>query len=92
MLLTNLPGMAFLLRILTIALVGSNHLPMVDVNVAVDVESGHLPMVGVDVAVEVDSENLPRVEVDVEVEVDAAGAICSNEGGLYLVNYFYILV
>ena len=81
MLLTNLPGMAFLLRILTIAMVvGSNHLPMVDVNVAVDVESGHLPMVGVDVAVEVDSENLPRVEVD--VEVDAAGAICPNEGGL----------
>ena len=81
MLLTNLPGMAFLLRILTIAMVvGSNHLPMVDVNVAVDVESGYLPMVGVDVAVEVDSENLPRVEVD--VEVDAAGAICTNEGGL----------
>ena len=81
MLLTNLPGMAFLLRILTIAMVvGSNHLPMVDVNVAVDVESGYLPMVGVDVAVEVDSENLPRVEVD--VEVDAAGAICPNEGGL----------
>ena len=53
---------------------------MVDVNVAVDVESGYLPMVGVDVAVEVDSENLPRVEVD--VEVDAAGAICTNEGGL----------
>ena len=81
MLLTNLPGMAFLLRLLTIAMVvGSNHLPMVDVNVAVDVESGYLPMVGVDVAVEVDSENLPRVEVD--VEVDAAGAICPNEGGL----------
>ena len=83
MLLTNLPGMAFLLRILTIAMVvGSNHLPMVDVNVAVDVESGHLPMVDVDVAVEVDSQNLPMVDVDVGVEVDAAGAICTNEGGL----------
>ena len=75
------------LLFLTIAMVGSNPLvekglPVVDVNVSVEIESGNLPMVDLDVSVEVDSQNLTKVEVDVGVEVDAAGAICSNEGGL----------
>ena len=81
--LTNLPGIAFLL--LTIGMVGSKHLvgkdlPVVDIDVAIDIESGYLHMVDIDVAVA--SHNMSMVDIDVGVKVDAAGEICSNEGGL----------
>ena len=78
MLLKTQSGMALLL--LTIAMVGSKHLPGVDVNIDIDSKSEQLPMV--DVNIDVLSEQLPMVDVNVNVDIDTAGRNCSNDGWL----------